>query len=206
MKNRQKIASLIEIGMFVAIAIVLDVLAGFVFELPYGGSISIAMLPIFIVSYRRGWKNGLIAGAVFGLIQTMIKVYFLSIPQYLMEYLLAFMVVGLAGLFRHGLYRPVPFTLGILLGSFLRYLVASLVGVLYWKAFIPDEILFMDEMFSMNLHAVFTSETAVIAAGSFLYNAIYMVPSAILCILVGLTLQRRKILALNLSGNTPIEK
>jgi thiamine transporter len=206
MKNRQKIASLVEIGMFVAIAVVLDVIAGFLFELPNGGSVSIAMLPIFVISYRRGWQNGVIAGAGFGLIQTMIKVYFLSLPQYLLEYLVAFMVVGLAGLFRNALEKPIPFTLGILLGGFLRYIVASVVGILYWKAFIPDEILFMNQLFAFDLNSVFSSETAIIGAGSLLYNALYMVPSTLLCLVVGLALQRRQILSLNLKTLSETEK
>jgi len=198
MKNHQKVVSVIEVGFFVAIAVVLDLVFGFFFEMPFGGSIGIAMLPIFIVSFRRGWKNGLLAGAAYGLIQTMIKVYFLSLSQYVLEYLVAFMVIGMAGVFKNTLKKPAPLIGGIVLGSLLRYVVASIVGVIFWRDYIGEEVEFMDAFFHIDTASVFTTENAFFTVGSFMYNALYMIPSMILCILVALVLQKRQILSLNL--------
>ena len=193
MQKNNQVAVLVELGIFVAMAVVLDFISGIIYEFPYGGSISIAMLPVFVVSYRRGWHNGIIAGALYGLIQCLlIPPYILSIPQFIMDYFLAFMVIGLGGVLKNALYKPLPFALGIVLGSMLRYLVASIAGIIFWAEFIPTEIGFMNNIFGMTL-----SESAIVI-GSFFYNALYMVPSMILCVLIGLAMQNRKILAFNL--------
>lgn len=198
MKNHQKITAILEIGFFVGIAVVLDLIFGFFLEMPFGGSISIAMLPIFIVSVRRGWKNGMIAGLAYGLIQTMIKVYFLSLPQYLLEYLVAFMVLGLSGVFRNSLTKPSALAGGVILGSMARYVVASIVGVIFWRDYIGDEVVFMDALFHIDTHSIFSTEAAFFTAGSFMYNALYLIPSMILCLVLALILQKRKILTMNL--------
>jgi thiamine transporter len=193
-KKKDRITSLVEVGIFVSIALVLDLIFGYIpfLNLPYGGNISVAMLPIFVVSFRRGWRNGLVAGLAFGLVQYLFKPYWLSLPQFAMDYLVAFAVLGLAGIFRHALTNAWSLTLGILLGSFLRFLAASIAGLLFWAEYIPTEIGFLNGLFGTGM------PEAGVTAGAFLYNAIYMIPSALLCILVGIALQKRKILALNL--------
>ncbi|MFH0993297.1 MAG: energy-coupled thiamine transporter ThiT [bacterium] len=198
MQKNRKVVILAETGIFVAIAVVLDLLFGAIYSLPMGGSISIAMLPIFIIAARRGWKYGLVAGALYGLVQTMIKVYFLSLPQYVMDYLVSFMVVGLAGIVPAMLKKPSRFAAGILLGSFLRLIAATLTGLLYWRAFIPDEIVFMNGLFGSDIGAIFASDDAAITFAAFLYNSLYMIPSAILCVLVGLILHRRGVIQFHL--------
>ncbi|MFA5036353.1 MAG: energy-coupled thiamine transporter ThiT [Candidatus Izemoplasmatales bacterium] len=195
MKKNHQVAVLVELGVFVAMAVILDFICGIIYELPYGGSISIAMLPVFVVSYRRGWYNGIIAGALFGLIQCLLKPPFiLSIPQFIMDYFLAFMVIGLGGIFKNALSKPLPFSLGIILGSTLRYIVASIAGIIFWAEYIPTEIGFMNNLFGMSL-----GESAIVV-GSLLYNALYMLPSMLLCVVIGLALQNRKILAINLTS------
>jgi len=198
MNKSRKVVILAETGIFVAIAVVLDLIFGAIYSLPMGGSISLAMLPIFIIAARRGWKYGLVAGALYGLVQTMIKVYFLSIPQYIMDYLVSFMVVGLAGVVPSMLRKPSRFAAGILLGSLLRLISATITGLIYWRTFIPDEIVFMNSLFGTDLGGLFASENAAITFAAFLYNALYMIPSAILCVLVGLVLHRRGVVSFQL--------
>jgi thiamine transporter len=199
MQRNENVKALIETGIFVAIALILDLVFGSIYSLPFGGSVSLAMLPIFMIAARRGFKYGVLGGAIFGILQTLIKVYFLSLPQYIMDYLVSFMVLGVAGIIPKASERKGRFALGIIIGSLLRLIVASITGILYWRVFIPDEIEFMNTLFGTNFNAFFASENFVIIFGAFLYNALYLIPSAILCIIVGMILHRRGII--DLSGN-----
>ena len=62
-----------EIAILLGVAVVLDIVFGILSQgiFPWGGSISPSMLPIFIIAYRRGVKNGLLAGFMFAVIQMM---------------------------------------------------------------------------------------------------------------------------------------
>jgi thiamine transporter len=57
------------------------------------------MLPVFLIAYRRGLKGGLLTGFLFGLLQMVTNPFFMSVPQVLIDYIVAFTVLGLAGMF-----------------------------------------------------------------------------------------------------------
>ena len=73
-------------------------------KLPTGGSISFAMIPIFIIAYRWGFKSAFLGGLVWGLLQIVVgDAYILTPVQAFIEYFIAFAFIGFAGLF----YRPI---------------------------------------------------------------------------------------------------
>ncbi len=191
--KKQEIRAMVETGIFVGIAVVLDLIFGAIYSFPYGGSIGVAMLPIFIIASRRGLKYGLIAGILYGLIQTMIKVYFLNFLQYFLDYIVAFAALGLGALIPNSLSKLSRFIWLIVLGSALRWIAASLAGVAYWAEYIPDEMAWVDQIFHTNIIGTF-SENAVIFFGAFIYNSLYMIPSLILCIIIGIIIHKRGIL------------
>ncbi|MGD9909613.1 MAG: energy-coupled thiamine transporter ThiT [Candidatus Izemoplasmatales bacterium] len=198
MKKKQEVQVLIEVAIFVAIAIVLDILFGMFSTLPYGGSISVAMLPIFIVAARRGLKYGLIAGLLFGIIPGFLfKVYFLNFGQYFLDYILAFTVLGVGALIPKAKEKTSRFVWLIIVGSVLRLIAASLAGVAYWAAYIPEEMVWFDGLFGTAL-STSLGQDALIFVGSFVYNSLYLIPSAILCIIIGIILHKRKIIEYNL--------
>lgn len=91
------VRDMVEIAMLCALAIVLDTFVKIQIG-KSGGSINIAMLPLFIVALRHGWFKGLIAGGVvFGLITCLIDGY--GIITYPLEYLLAYGCVAILGVF-----------------------------------------------------------------------------------------------------------
>jgi thiamine transporter len=196
MKKEDTIA-LVETGIFVGIAVVLDAVFGFIYSLPYGGSIGVAMLPIFMIASRRGLKYGLIAGILFGLIQTMIKVYFLNFLQYFLDYIAAFAILGIGAFIPNSLTKISRFIWLIVIGSIGRWIMASLAGVAFWAEYIPGEMEWIDSVFNTNIMGTF-SENTIIFTGAFIYNALYMIPSMILCVLVGIIIHQRKILQFNL--------
>lgn len=100
-KNYRKLLLMIaEIGIFTSVGLVLDYLASVIdIAFPNGGSISIAMLPIFILSYRWGLKGGLISGFLIGIIQMIWSTYLTHPIVPFFDYILPYGVIGLAGLF-----------------------------------------------------------------------------------------------------------
>jgi len=95
---------LAEVIVFVALSGVLYSVRPF--SLPYGGSVTLgSMVPIMWLSFRRGPKIGIFAGAVFGLLALPIDVLLLpnspiaNPAQVFLDYPLAFSMLGLVGLF-----------------------------------------------------------------------------------------------------------
>ncbi|MEM3642145.1 MAG: energy-coupled thiamine transporter ThiT, partial [Candidatus Bathyarchaeia archaeon] len=96
---------LTEIAVFAALSAVLYAIRPF--TLPYGGSITLgSMVPVMWLSMRRGVYVGLITGAIFGILALFIDVMFLGAAsiiaspiQVILEYPIAFGVLGLAGIF-----------------------------------------------------------------------------------------------------------
>lgn len=139
-----------EVGLAMALAAIFHVIK--FPELPQGGSISLEMLPIVFMAFRRGPAIGALSGALFGVVQLILKAYVVHPAQFLLDYPLAFAVLGVAGLTRRR-------TLGILLASALRYLAHVVSGAIFFASYAP--------------------KGSNVWVYSLVYNATYMVPSAI---------------------------
>jgi len=179
MNSRTRIELIAESGILIAIAVVLDYVFGLFSPFKYGGSISPAMLPVFILAYRRGWKTGVVAGVAFGVVSSLFNMYYLNPVQYALDYPLAFGVLGLAGLAKDGRRRMGPFVAGILAASFLRYLSHGFSGY-YWFAAYPS--IAADVTPNWWLYSFV------------LYNLPYMAASAALCVAIGLVVWKRGLL------------
>ena len=165
---QSKIRKMAECSMLVALATVLSMLK--LVEMPYGGSITFAsMLPIVIFSYRHGCGWGLISGLLYGLIQQLLGLNSLSyfttwysiIAEMLLDYVLAFAVLGFAGVFRkRAATQSHAMILGSLLACLARYVLHTVAGCTVWAGLsIP-------------------TEAALLYSVS--YNATYMLPEAII--------------------------
>jgi thiamine transporter len=90
------------------------------------------MVPIIWLALRRGIKIGVTAAVVYGFIQFALLPYVAPTPyaaiQVMLDYPLAFGVLGLAGLFRK--YPLAGASIGIV-GRFIMHFVS---GVLFWAA------------------------------------------------------------------------
>lgn len=169
MKN--KTVRLTESAIMLALATVLSVLP--ILELPYGGSITVcSMLPLCIIAYRHGTKWGIFTGAVYGLLQMLLGMknvlYFttpLSIAAViLLDYILAFAALGIAGAFNGLFKKQVPAMLsGTLLASCVRYVLHVIAGATVW--------------------AEISIPTEAALAYSLAYNATYMLPETIVLLL-----------------------
>lgn len=189
-KNKN-LQALIEVAIFSAIAIALDMIQGSLFKglFPSGGSIGIAMLPILIVSYRRGFLWGILCGFIVSVLQMLSGIYVINgasfdnkflqavgpFLQIMLDYVLAYTVVGFAGLFSK-LYQnsdtkgfKILFvSLGSILGGLLKYLMHVIAGAVFW----------------LNQGATFGSLTDSTALYSWVYNGAYSIPNIIICTVI----------------------
>ncbi|TFD99585.1 MULTISPECIES: energy-coupled thiamine transporter ThiT [Jeotgalibacillus] len=138
--ERKKLLFLVEVAIFSAIGIILD---QFSFSLwPQGGSISFVMVPIILMAFRWGLKGGLLTGFLVGLLQTMFGAYIIDPVQGILDYPLAFTVIGFAGLFAGVVKRSleegsmkkaaVYITAGVFIGALLRFICHFLAGVIFF--------------------------------------------------------------------------
>ncbi len=102
------------------------------FKMPQGGSITPAsMLPIMIYAYVYGTPKGLIIGLGYGLMQLLQDAYVVHWIQFIMDYLLAFMSLALAGVFKKSILP------GIIAGGLGRFLFSFLSGVIFFGEYAP---------------------------------------------------------------------
>ncbi|MHC3129737.1 MAG: energy-coupled thiamine transporter ThiT [Candidatus Bathyarchaeota archaeon] len=117
--------------MFVALATVLSYLK--LFSLPQGGSVTAAsMVPILWLALRRGPKVGLFAATVYGLVQFAFGPYIYHPAQVLLDYPIAFGLLGLAGFFQK---RPF---IGVSLGIIGRFVAHFLSGIIFFSSYAPE--------------------------------------------------------------------
>jgi thiamine transporter len=158
---------LAEIIIFVALATALSFVI--VYTLPQGGSITAgSMVPIIWLALRRGPKIGLFAATLYGIVQLVILPYAIDPIQVLLDYPLAFGVLGLAGFF-----QKLPLVGGIvgITGRFVMHFVA---GVVYW--------------------APIYAPAANPFAYSAIYNGSYLLPEMIVSGLIIYFLQKSNVL------------
>ena len=164
MKNNLR--RLCEGAIMVAIAQILSYIK--LWEMPWGGSIVLAMVPIILFSVRWGLGSGLLAGFVFGVLQFMFDGGFaIGWQSIIGDYLLAFTVLGLAGLMKG---KKLSVFWGTLIGGVARFLVHYVVGATIWAAYMPDTF------FGMTMTSPWIY--------SLLYNIAYMGPNIIITLVI----------------------
>lgn len=162
-RDRKKMSTqtLVEAGLCMAISFVLSYIK--LFSMPMGGSVTLgSMLPLMYFSYRHSWKSGLLAGLAYGLLQFIQKPEIVHWAQMLLDYPLAFTVIGLAGLSKQ-------LQLGCLIGGLGRFVCHFLTGALFFSEYMP-------------------SEWSNVWLYSFCYNGLYMGAEIVICILLSIPL------------------
>jgi len=104
-----------------------------IFSMPQGGRVTAgSMIPIFLLALRRGAKVGILAGIVFGLIVLILEPFVFHPVQVLLDYPIAFGLLGLAGFF-----RQIPL-LGVAVGMFGRFIAHFITGIIFFASFVPE--------------------------------------------------------------------
>ncbi|TCI27475.1 energy-coupled thiamine transporter ThiT [Exiguobacterium sp. SH3S2] len=143
MKQRLKLQALIEISLFASLGLIFDMLIPY--RLPQGGAVSLAMLPILVMAYRHGLRGGLATGALVGTLQLLFGAYIFTPVQFLLDYTVAYGLVGVAGIFagqvkqsaKDGAKKTLTFylILGALIGSALRYVAHVVSGIVFFAEY-----------------------------------------------------------------------
>ena len=165
-KSKLTLRCLTEGAIMVAVAQILSMIK--LWEMPWGGSVTLAMIPILLFAVRWGLTPGLLAAFVFGILQfTFDGGFAIGWQSIIGDYLLAFAALGLAGLC-HG--KKGGIFAGTLIGGFARFLVHYVVGATVWAEYMPEEF------FGMSMHSPWFY--------SLLYNLAYMLPNIVICLVV----------------------
>ena len=194
-----KTKRLTESAMLIAMAVVLELVGKMVIpEMPFGGQLTLAsMLPIVLISYRHGVRWGLVAGFGYSLIQMALGARTVTAafqPGYFgdgvmllnalimcaLDYVLAYTVLGLGGMFRDRMQPAAALALGSLVALGCRYLTHILSGYILFSGW--AEWFFTQEGFpgwGASLVASLSPE-ALGWVYSIVYNGMYMVPEMLL--------------------------
>ena len=191
MKVNNKTFKLVFSALMVALSVVLSM---FKIEFLYGGSITIfSMVPLVLVAQMYGVPWGLLTGVVYGIIQMVMGLknfgYVTGLESYAMvavfDYIVAFGVIGFAGITRKIKNRAVAASLGAVIACILRFFCHFFSGITVWKALEwNDAPAFISERMLQPDLVPYTY--------SLMYNGGYMFPeliltaigSAILCTII----------------------
>ena len=135
------------------------------YSMPLGGSVTLAsMLPLLWYSNKFGMRNGFIAGAAYGLLQLIQKPEIYHWVQVLLDYPLAFMMLGLAGSVKN-------LQLGSILGVAGRWICHIISGAVFFGEWMPEG----------------WSNAWVYSAA---YNGAYLLVDLIICIVLSFVLAK----------------
>lgn len=171
---------IIEVAIFTALAFVLDIIPFLSFKIwGQGGSISFVMIPVFIVAFRWGLKGGLLSGLLLGALKMLIGGYVIHPVQALLDYPVAFTVLGLAGLFATAAQTALKandtkryigmVTTGVLIGITFRFISHYFAGVVFFGSAIEGMNAWLYSLI-YNSSYLIPSFIINVAAVSFLFN------------------------------------
>ncbi len=138
---------LVEMALAIALAAVLNALR--IVHMPQGGTVSLVMLPLLVIAVRRGLLAGLVTGALYGLVDLMIDPAIYYPLQVLLDYPVAYGVVGFAGVLSYQWKRSAAadrarlavWTVllpAVVLGTGLRYIAHVISGVVFFGQYAPE--------------------------------------------------------------------
>lgn len=155
-------------AMSVALAFILGKFSGdwIAYLWPAGGEVTLfSMLVAVLPAFWFGPVVGLMASLAYGLLRLVFASHIYFFWQGILDYLLAFGILGVAGFFRkrkHGL------VIGYSVAVLARFLFTTLSSLLFWTEFLPGDTI-------ANLTAVWASVV---------YNLSYIGPEYIVTVIV----------------------
>jgi len=148
-----------------ALTIALSFVLSFIrlYKMPQGGSITLAsMLPIFMFAYAYGFGPGVFVGLAYGFLQWMQDGFWMLTPvEGVMDYLLAFAVLGLAG-FAQKLPEKWALPIGCVIGAACRAVCAIIAGYIFFGSYAPE------------------GQSPIVY--SIIYNGFYLIPETAICV------------------------
>lgn len=171
--------TVVMIGMFSAISYILSMIE--FIKYPQGGGISLfSMLPTMLLSVLFGNTVGITGGLIYGVLKLLKGVYIIHPAQFLLDYILPTMLLGLAGSF--GKDKKSKVILGCLFAVVLSVSMNIISGCVFFGDYAPE---------GMNVFVY-----------SFLYNVSSQgVEGLLSALIIGILPLERLNRAINLSSN-----
>ncbi|MBE7009886.1 MAG: hypothetical protein E7418_00160 [Ruminococcaceae bacterium] len=194
-----KTKRLVTTAMLIAIGTVLSIFQPL--QLPFGGGITIgSMLPIIVIAYCYGTRWGLFSAFIFSLLQLLlglktVSAFFLpgesqmnlfaAILICLIDYILAYTVLGFGGIFKKRVKNGLTaMTLGACLAPLLRYILHIISGAVFFGSW-AEWFFTQDGFYTIGSTIMNTfSGTGLALIYSIFYNGLYMVPEILITVLL----------------------
>ena len=204
-----KTRRLTESAMLLSMAVVLELVGkALIPPMPFGGQLTVVcMLPVVLISYRHGVRWGLLCGLTYSLIQMALGAGTVTAafqPGYFgdgtmivnalimcaLDYVLAYTILGLGGIFRDRLQPGKALCFGSLVALFCRYLCHILSGYILFSGW--AEWFFTQEGFPGWGQSLVDSLSPALLGLTYsvVYNGLYMIPEMILTAIAAVLVSR----------------
>ncbi len=174
------IREMVESAILIGIATMINEFIKMDAPWAFGGSITLgSMLPLLLIAWRWGTKQGLFSALVFSIMQLLLGVKNVTYGQTaiqmvgitLLDYVVAYTVYGLGGIFKKRMNNKLlALAAGIVLVGALRFICHFVSGWMIWDALWPNEKGLSGAMYSL------------------IYNGGYMLPEVLVALVAGLLL------------------
>lgn len=197
-ENKKRVEALTLSAIMIAFSISISAICAVMpfLNLPFGGGFTVAsMLPIIIVAYMYGTKWGLLTAFVYSFMQMLlgfntVSAFFLpgdsqmlwwrAVIVILIDYIIAYTVLGLGGIFRNRFGTKKAIVLGSVFAISLRYIAHIVSGAVFFGAW--AEWFFTQDGFPAWGQAILEnfSGASLATVYSVIYNGTYMIPEIII--------------------------
>ena len=201
-ENKKRTQALTVSAIMIAFAVAISAICAAMpfLNLPFGGGFTIAsMLPIILVAYMYGTKWGILTAFTYSIMQMLlgfntVSSFFLpgdsqmlwwrAIIVCLIDYVIAYTVLGLGGIFRNKFSTKKALVLGSVFAISLRYVAHIVSGAIFFGAW--AEWFFTQEGFyawGQSILDTFSGNSLALVY-SIIYNGTYMIPEIIITSIV----------------------
>lgn len=158
---------IVYIALMLALTVILHTFR--IYHMPQGGSVTLgSMVPLLFIAFRYGPGVGYLAGFAYGIINLLQDPFILQPIQVLFDYPLPFMALGVAGYFRNHIF------IGASIAVACRLACHFISGVVFFAEYAPPDM-------SPYLY-------------SLVFNATYLVPELIICLIILRLLPMKRLL------------
>ena len=204
-----------------ALAMVLAMVCALIpfLNLPFGGGFTVAsMLPVVIISYMYGMKWGFFSAAIYSVIQVVMDLYLgkgstlialfmpnsedymgigAAIAILIIDYLVAYTLLGFGGAFRKMKNKTLALTLGVVLALSLRYLAHIVSGYIFYGAW-AEWFFTQDNFYAIGGWILDTfSGKGLAIIYSIFYNGLYMIPEIVITAVAAVIVSRLPVIKIS---------
>ena len=220
-RTAQQTKRLTTSAVMLALAMVLAMVCALIpfLNLPFGGGFTVAsMLPVVIISYMYGMKWGFFSAAIYSVIQVVMDLYLgkgstlialfmpnsedfmgigAAIAILIIDYLVAYTLLGFGGAFRKMKNKTLALTLGVVLALSLRYLAHIVSGYIFYGAW-AEWFFTQDNFYAIGgwILDTFSGEGLAIVYSIF-YNGLYMIPEIIITAVAAVIVSRLPVIKIS---------